>query len=51
MDPVRALGGEPTGWDEAVNVRMMKQVLAPGMQDGKESNLCSQVARIAGYLL
>jgi hypothetical protein len=30
---------------------MMKQVLTPGMQDGKESNLCSEVTRITSYLL
>jgi len=51
MDPVCALGGEPSGGDQAVQVRMMKQVLTPGMQDGKESNLGSEVTRIAGDLL
>jgi len=30
---------------------MMEQVLPPGMQDSKESNLCSEVARVPGYLL
>jgi hypothetical protein len=51
MDPLRTLGRKPSSWDQAVNVRMMKQVLTPGMQDGKESNLCSEVTRITSYLL
>jgi hypothetical protein len=51
MDPVCALGGETSGGDQTMQVRMMKQVLTPGMEDSQESNLCSQVARIASYLL
>jgi hypothetical protein len=51
MDPLRAIGRETSGRDHAVDVKMMEQVLTPGMQDRKKSNLCSQVTRIAGYLL
>src|SRR2546427_12385229 len=51
MDPLPAIGGETSGRDHAVDVRMMEQILAPGMQNRKKSNFCSQVTRIPGYLL
>ena len=51
MDPVGAVGGETSGRNDAVEVRMSQQVLSPGMQDRKEANVGSQVARIAGDLL
>ena len=51
MDPLRTVGGKPSSWDQAVQVGMMKQVLTPGMQDGKESNVGSEMARIPSYLL
>ena len=51
MDPLRGLGRKTSGWNHAVEVGMMEQVLPPGMQDSKESNLCSKVARVLGYLL
>ena len=36
--------------NHAVNVRMMEQVLAPGMKDTEKANLRSQVFRIGGNL-
>ena len=39
--------GEPAGWDDTVNMRMMQQVLSPGVQHTQESDLCSKVLRIA----
>jgi len=51
MDPLRALEREASRRDDAVEVRVVEQILAPGMEDRKKSNLCSQVTRIAGYLL
>jgi hypothetical protein len=50
MDPLRAIGRETSGWDHAVDVRMMEQVLTPGMEDGKESDLGPQMFGIDGYL-
>jgi len=50
MDPLGVIGGQTAGWDEAVDVGMMQQVLAPGMEDRKETDLCAQVARVHGYL-
>src|ERR1700737_1600829 len=50
MDPLRTIGGETAGWDQAVDVRMMEQILAPGMQDRKEPDLRSQVFGISSYL-
>jgi hypothetical protein len=49
MDPVGAVGRETSGWNDTVEVRMSQQILSPGVQDGKEANVCPQVARIAGY--
>jgi hypothetical protein len=43
MDPLRAIGGETAGWDQAVEVRMMEQILAPGMQDRKVFGISSYV--------
>ena len=51
MDPLGALRRETSSRDQAVNVGMMEQVLTPGMQDRKESNLGAEVVWIASYLL
>jgi hypothetical protein len=51
MDPVGVIWGQTSGWDHAVDVRMMEQILTPGMQDRKKSDLCSQVTSIPGYFL
>jgi hypothetical protein len=48
MDPLGVIWGQTSGWDEAVEVRMSQQILAPGVEDREEANLCSQVARIPG---
>jgi hypothetical protein len=45
------VGREAAGGNDAVDVRMSQQILPPGMQDRKEANVGSQVARIAGDLL
>jgi len=42
------LGGETTSGHDVVNVWMMLQVLSPSMEHAKESDLCSQMLRIAG---
>jgi hypothetical protein len=50
MDPAGVIWGQTSGWDEAVDMRVSEQVLAPGMQDGEESDLGAQVLGIGGYL-
>lgn len=42
---------QATGWDHAVDVRMMDQGLAPGMQDGEKPDASSEVFRIQGHIL
>ena len=50
MDPAGVIWGQTSGWDEAVDMRVSQQVLAPGMQDGEEPDLGAQVLGIGGYL-
>jgi hypothetical protein len=38
-DPRRAIHGQATGWDQAMEVGMMMQGLSPGMQDGEKPDL------------
>src|SRR5438132_7353108 len=37
------IGREPARWDDAVNVRMEKQVLSPGMQNADDADLRAQM--------
>ena len=39
---------ETAAGNHAVQMRMMQQILPPGMQDGEETDLRSQMFRIAG---
>ena len=48
MPTATGLGGETTSGHDVVNVWMMLQVLSPSMEHAKESDLCSQMLRIAG---
>ena len=50
MDPASVIWGQTSGGDQAVDMRMSEQILAPGMQNGEESDLRSQVFGISGYL-
>jgi hypothetical protein len=50
VDPARAVRGEASGGDEAVDMGMMKQVLTPAMEDRKEADLSSEVLGIGGDL-
>jgi hypothetical protein len=50
IDPSGVVGGETTSGHDVVNVWMMLQVLSPSMEHAKESDLCSQMLRIAGEL-
>ena len=47
--PAGVVGGEPAGRHEAVDVRMMKQRLPPGVKDGEEPDPGTEMARIRGH--
>ena len=47
---MRVIWGEPSRRDGAVYMRMMQQVLSPGMQDAEETNLGAQMLGVCGNL-
>jgi hypothetical protein len=47
-DPSSAVWREPTAGDDAMQVGMMQQILAPSVQHGEEANLRAQVFGIGG---
>src|ERR1700730_3284514 len=47
-DPSAAVRGQPAAWDDAMQMRMIKQLLPPGVQHGEEANLGTQVLWIGG---
>ena len=49
-DPAGMIEGESTGGNQAMQVRMVAQVLAPGMEYGEHSDACAEMARIGGDL-
>ena len=49
-DPSSVIGRETAGRDHAVNVRMVHQVLAPGVKHAEETDLTAQAFRIGGEL-
>ena len=49
-NPAGVVWGEAAGWDYAVDMRMMQQLLIPGMEHAEESNLGAEMARVAGDL-
>jgi hypothetical protein len=46
-DPAPAVRADAASWDNAMQVWMVLQILAPGVQDGHESDLGTEVPRIA----
>ena len=42
-DPARGVLGEAPSGHDAVQVGMEEEVLAPGMEDGGEADLCAEV--------
>jgi hypothetical protein len=50
MDPAGVIWGQTSGGDQAMDMRMSQQILAPGMQHGEESDLSPQVFGIGGNL-
>ena len=51
FDPVRAIGRDSASRHHAVHMRVVFEVLAPGVQDGQEPDLGPEVLRIGGDLL
>jgi hypothetical protein len=49
-NPGGLIGSEPSRRDDAVNMRMMLQVLAPCMEDADEAGVGAEMARVSGYL-
>jgi len=48
--PGFVIGSQATRGDHAMEVRMMEQILSPGMKDTKETHLGSKVFRIRSNL-
>jgi hypothetical protein len=46
--PVSVIEREATGGDDAVEVRMMGEVLSPGVKDGDEAGKGAELGRIGG---
>ena len=49
-DPARAIGSQPTSRHDAMHMRMVLEVLAPGVEDGQEPDLGPEVLGIGGDL-
>ena len=47
--PAAVIRRQSAGWNGAVDVRMEKQVLSPGMQNADHADFRTQMFRIAGY--
>jgi len=46
-DPARAVGGEGASRDDAVQVEVLRQILPPGVQDGRDAEVAAEMAGIA----
>ena len=49
-DPTRAIRSQPTSRHDAMHMRMVLKVLAPGVEDGQEADLGPEVLGIGGDL-
>src|SRR2546422_445911 len=47
-DPALAVGRQSSAWDDTMQMGMMGELLAPGVQDGEEAELGTQVFGIGG---
>ena len=50
-EPLRADKRQPAAWHDTVDVRMVLEVLSPGVQDGQQPDLGPEVLRIGSDLL
>ena len=48
MHPTVVIARDATRRNDAVNMRMGEQVLAPGVENAEDANLCDQVPGIGG---
>jgi hypothetical protein len=46
--PTLAIRGEATAGNDAVHMRMVRQRRAPGVQDQRHTNLCTEMLRVGG---
>jgi len=46
-NPTGAIRREADGWHDTMDMRMSGELLAPGMQDTEEADLCAEVSGIA----
>jgi hypothetical protein len=47
-DPTRSIGRKTAAWNDAMQMRVMEEILPPGMQDGEKANLRTQVLGVSG---
>ena len=50
MDPSRPIRRQATGWNNAMDVRVMLQILSPGVQDAEKSDVGAEVLWVGGDL-
>lgn len=48
--PVRMIGGKTAAGNEAVDMRMEKKILAPGVQDADQADFGAKVCGVGGNL-
>ena len=48
-DPARVIGGQPTGWEYAMDMGVKLELLIPGMQYAEETDLGAQMLGIEGH--
>src|SRR5260370_12937665 len=49
FDPACAIGGQPTGRDHAMYMRVKVELLTPRVQHAEEADFCTEVFGIAGH--
>ena len=47
VDPAGVIGREAAGGNDTMNVRVKFELLAPSVQHTEETNLCTEVSRVA----
>src|ERR1700738_2515278 len=50
MNPAAGIGGESPGWDHAMDMRVMPEILTPGMEHREETDLRSEMLGVDGNL-
>ena len=48
-NPAGVIGRQSTGRNDAVNMRMVQQLLIPRVQDTEEADLRAEMLRVAGH--